>query len=149
MTALSNIRWRNVSDGLLITGFAAISTMIICNDYIFIGTSKGVWRRPFSQLVKIDEPKSNFPLQVYRLYQNYPNPFNSETIISYHIPKYEKVQISIFDLSGKLVTNLIDEYHYPGNYTINWQGDNVGSGIYYIRLSTNNTAITRKCILIK
>jgi len=77
--------------------------------------------------------------KVYALNQNYPNPFSYVTNISYQIPKDSKVLLQIYDLTGQLVCNLVNETQTPGYYTVHWNGkDKIGNeiarGVYFCRL---------------
>lgn len=93
----------------------------------------------------------------FRLLQNYPNPFNSSTVISYTIPisiQNIKTNLSIYDISGKLVKTLVDGIQSTGHYTIHWNGTNnegipLASGIYYCHLRVGTFWKTLKLTLIK
>mgnify|MGYP001160145129 FL=1 len=89
----------------------------------------------------------------FKLNGNYPNPFNMQTLISFEIPTDSKVRINIFDISGKVVRTLVDNYKTKGNQTTTWDArDNLGhevpSGIYYytIEAGANNQARTMTLI---
>jgi flagellar hook assembly protein FlgD len=86
--------------------------------------------------------------------KNYPNPFNPETQIDYQIPKTSNVNISVYNISGQLITTLVNEVKSPGNYSVRWNardqnGLQVSSGIYLARMVSNNYAATSKLVLLK
>jgi hypothetical protein len=85
----------------------------------------------------------------FSLSQNYPNPFNSATMIKCKIPKYEFINLKIYDALGKEVTTLVSKYMYPGEYKINWSAGSCPSGTYFYTLSVGNYSETKKLILIK
>jgi len=90
----------------------------------------------------------------YSLEQNYPNPFNPETRISYSLPEFAYVKLSIYDINGTLVKTLQDGNQSIGNYELVWNGKNsfgikVGSGVYFYRIRANNFTQVRKMILLK
>jgi len=85
----------------------------------------------------------------YILKQNYPNPFNHRTTISYGVPEKSFVNIDIFDIKGRLVKSLVSHEHEIGFYQQNWNGGNVASGLYFIKLSTGKRILTKKMILLK
>ncbi len=85
----------------------------------------------------------------YSLEQNYPNPFNPSTTISYSVPKSSKVTIRIFNVLGQEVRTLVNDYKSPGKYTINFNADNLSSGIYFYTLHAGNTFQVKKMILLK
>ena len=85
----------------------------------------------------------------YELKQNYPNPFNPITTISYSIPENQFVQIIVFDLLGNKVASLVNEYNKAGFHSIQFNGHNLSSGIYFYKLITENFIQTKKLILLK
>jgi len=88
------------------------------------------------------------------LKQNYPNPFNPSTEISYQVSGKSKVNLSIYNIKGQLVKNIINEFIPAGEHSIVWNGLNmndklVSSGIYFYKLKTNDYEKVRKMILLK
>jgi hypothetical protein len=100
-----------------------------------------------------NEQNINLP-EYFELTQNYPNPFNGQTNIEYKIPVYSRIRMEVFDLLGQKVKTLIDEEKSPGIYKAKWDGKNdlnnsVDSGIYFVKLSSDNFSNTKKMILLK
>ncbi len=90
----------------------------------------------------------------FEVYQNYPNPFNPTTLISYALPKASNVKVVIYDMLGREVKTLVDNYQTPGNHQIVWNGDNnygekVASGAYIYRVVAGNYIATKKMVLLK
>ena len=83
------------------------------------------------------------------LSQNYPNPFNPETNIHYNINTAGRVRISIYDVLGREVSVLVNKVQYPGRYDIKFSGNKLATGIYFYRLQTENTIMTKKMLLLK
>ncbi len=83
------------------------------------------------------------------LHQNYPNPFNPVTTISYGLPHYMKVKINLYDLLGKLVKELINEYKPAGFYEITFDLTNFTSGVYFYKIEAGTFIDTKKMVLIK
>ena len=83
------------------------------------------------------------------LHKAYPNPFNPVSNVKYSVDIGQIIRISIFDLNGRLIHTLVDDYHSPGNYIRNFSGHNLSSGIYFISLNNNNRIQTKKIILTK
>src|SRR5262249_48072404 len=88
------------------------------------------------------------------LHQNSPNPFNPETTIRFELPSAMRVQLSIFDVHGRLVRNLIDEQRPAGASTAEWNGrDNSGTqvatGVYFYVLEAGGSRYQRKMVLLK
>ena len=102
----------------------------------------------YDQPIGIEPVSSNIPAG-YSLGQNYPNPFNPSTNISIQLPSNGKVQLTIFDITGKKVVELIDRDLPAGEYNINFNAANLTSGVYFYTLHTNNYTETKKMILVK
>ena len=88
------------------------------------------------------------------VHPSYPNPFNANTTIHYQTQQKRKIDISIFDLSGKYINTLVDEFKNAGSHTITWGGSNynnqtVPSGIYYCVVTSNGSRYAQKIILLK
>ncbi len=103
----------------------------------------------------------NSSSQNFALYQNYPNPFNPTTKIKYTIPQTGSpllggagggltiIQLKIYDILGKEVATLVDEKKSPGKYEVQFNGNNLPSGIYFYRLQAGSYSDTKKLILLK
>jgi len=85
----------------------------------------------------------------FQLYQNYPNPFNPTTNIQFSIPRNEFVSVTIYDVLGNKVTDLINGYKSKGNYNLKFDGSDLPSGVYLCQLIAGEYAITKKLSLIK
>ena len=88
------------------------------------------------------------------LHQNTPNPFNPSTTISFVLPEMSKVTLSIYDVEGRLVRTLLDETVGGGPQERIWDGkdagrNEVGSGVYFCRLTVGNQAITKKMVMVR
>lgn len=81
--------------------------------------------------------------------QNYPNPFNPVTNIRYSNPSQSRVRLSVFNLKGQMVKEVVNGVQAPGNYTVSLDASGLGSGIYFYRLDTASGSITRKMVLTK
>ncbi len=96
-----------------------------------------------SSVVNITTPtKSN-------IVQNYPNPFNPTTKINYTVDKNSLVSIKVYDISGKQIVTLVDEYKTSGYYSVDFNGSNLSSGNYIYVYETNGIQITKRMTLIK
>lgn len=74
----------------------------------------------------------------YSITQNYPNPFNPATKINYSVPQTSHVKITIFNILGQTVYELLNEEKIPGNYTLTWNAAHYASGFYICRIVTTN-----------
>lgn len=101
--------------------------------------------------IKREEPD---PPDYFGIYKNYPNPFNGFTVIRYNLPVDRNVEIAIYNMLGEKVTTILNEYQKAGEKEVVWNGtDNygrdVGSGIYFYRISAKEFAGGHKMVLIK
>jgi len=85
----------------------------------------------------------------YYLADAFPNPFNNLTKLSYGLPEPGRININIFDISGRLVTTLIDCQQIAGRYSVSWDASGMPSGVYMCRLSADNCLKTRKLVLLR
>ena len=83
------------------------------------------------------------------LNQNYPNPFNPSTTIQFGIPEQSQVSLTVYDMSGKMVAELINEVKDKGYYTVKFDGANLSSGFYIYRLTAGDYTSIKKMSLIK
>ncbi len=99
----------------------------------------------FSKEVEVDLglPKT------FTLGQNYPNPFNPTTKINYTLPVDGNVQLQIFTAGGELVKSLVNERQNAGAYTVEFNAENLASGIYFYKLLANDFIQIRKMLLMK
>ena len=85
----------------------------------------------------------------FTLEQNYPNPFNPTTQINFHVPHLSSVSISIYNIRGELIEELVDNIYKPGHYTVYLDAREYASGIYLYRMEAENSIYARKFIIIK
>ena len=85
----------------------------------------------------------------YSLSQNYPNPFNPSTNIQYAISSTQFVTLKVYDLLGREVATLVNEEKTTGSYEVEFNGNNLTSGIYFYKLQAGSFVETKKMILIK
>jgi len=87
--------------------------------------------------------------QDFALSEPYPNPFNPITIIGYSVPEVSQVQLSIYNILGQKVSELVNRESPAGKYEIEWNAENFVSGVYVVVLKTNSKIFTKKMTLIK
>jgi hypothetical protein len=85
----------------------------------------------------------------YSLSQNYPNPFNPETRINYSIQKAGMVSLVVYDMLGRQVASLVNDYKTAGSYIVEFNASNLSSGVYYYKLISGEFTDTKKMIVIK
>jgi hypothetical protein len=100
------------------------------------------------------EPISTEIPQKFELFQNYPNPFNPTTKIRFNIPAFVEttrrvVSLRIYDALGKEIAVLVNQNLKPGIYEIDWNAENIPSGVYFYSLVTNEFTQTKKMVVLK
>jgi hypothetical protein len=85
----------------------------------------------------------------YFLNQNYPNPFNPSTTIKFGMPEAEVVKVVVYDILGREVRTLLNEFRNPGTYEVNFDATSLSSGIYFYKIETPNFTQTRRMLLVK
>ncbi len=85
----------------------------------------------------------------FSLSQNFPNPFNPSTTINFDLPHDGNVSITLFDMSGREVAKLVNEFRQAGYHTVSFNASALSSGAYFYRMDAGNFADTKKMLLIK
>ena len=85
----------------------------------------------------------------YKLSEPYPNPFNPSTTISYLIDRNTNINISIYNMVGEKVSELVNTKQAAGEYSVSWEANNQPSGLYLVMLSAGNQIKTQKIMLVK
>jgi hypothetical protein len=85
----------------------------------------------------------------YALMGAHPNPFNPTTTISYQLPAVSHVILAVYDISGRMVTTLVNGFRDAGVHEVTFDGSDFGSGIYFARLETAGLTVTQKIVLVK
>ncbi len=110
----------------------------------------------FGILNDVDDNSNGFP-SVFKLEQNYPNPFNPSTNITYVIARSEAtrqsaalpVQLKVYDALGREVATLVNKKQAPGKYSVQFNANNLPSGVYFYKLQAGDFVQTRKMMLLK
>ena len=90
----------------------------------------------------------------FMLHQNYPNPFNPKTTLEYELPLNAFIKITIYDLLGNRIKNLVNDHYSKGSHSISWharnnQGQTVSAGVYLYKVQAGEFQSTKKMILLK
>jgi hypothetical protein len=96
----------------------------------------------------IDELDPERPTQL-RLLPNYPNPFNPTTTLHFELPKTSPVTIDIFDILGRRVAQALNTTLHAGTHQFIFDGSNLSSGTYLVRLTTDTQSLSTKMMLLK
>jgi photosystem II stability/assembly factor-like uncharacterized protein len=147
------VRWNNgmPASNIITEMCYADSTTINGKFYIIAGTyGRGVYARDISgdDPIGVKKIANNIPRD-YMLIQNYPNPFNPATIIEFSLPVKDIVEIQVYDILGKRVSEIVNRVFDAGQHKITFNASGLSSGIYFYRLNTPRFTDTKKMLLIK
>jgi hypothetical protein len=110
----------------------------------------GIWEiKLMSSPTAIQNENEGIPSS-FKLYQNYPNPFNPVTSIKFDLPKNTDITLKVYDISGKEVKSLLNEYKNAGSYSVNFDAGYLSSGVYFYQLKSGSKLLAaRKMMLLK
>ncbi len=140
--------WEDFSDGQYFRGMRLNSVDISDSGKIWLAGMNGTIYSHQLQLPVSVASNRNL-ISTFALEQNYPNPFNPSTNIQYSIPENGIVTLKVYDILGRLIHNLVDEYQTAGSYKVNFNAGNLASGIYIYSLNYNGKVFTKKMQLLK
>lgn len=144
----------NLANGASLTFIAKNTVSISCSSGIVtiggLGVSKIVNDEPKGDKDSEDTaPVKKSLSEVFQLAQNFPNPFNPITVIKYSLPVDEKVIIKIYDVLGKEITVLVNEFKESGEHSVTFDASTLSSGVYFYRINAGKLSQTKKLILAK
>lgn len=144
---------------IIANGFISPVDAEIVEDKIYILEHRGnglnndektqIWEIDFNGTTTSIEEYGNELAKHFQLNQNYPNPFNPTTNISFELPKSGEVSLKVFDMLGREVQELINGYQAAGAHQVQFNAENLPSGMYIYRLKSGSVELTRKMMLIK
>ena len=98
----------------------------------------------FADLAVENAAPSNFTMS-----QNYPNPFNPVTTIGFTLVAEAEIELAVFDLSGRKIQTIFTGQTSPGEYSAEFDANNLPAGIYFYRLKMDSDSMTKKMLLLK
>lgn len=98
--------------------------------------------------VGMQNNNSQIPAE-YKIEQNYPNPFNPLTNINFDLPEEGFVSLSVYDVNGRLINELVKGNLYAGRHSVSWNASDHSSGIYFYKITAGDFTAVRKMILVK
>ncbi len=115
--------------------------------------SSKIYRFNKNPSVNISGNETGIP-ENFTLAQNFPNPFNPETKIQYSVPELSEISLKVYDITGKIVSSLVNTVQLPGKYSVIWNakddfGNTLPSGIYFYSLVTDKFKETKRMVLVK
>jgi photosystem II stability/assembly factor-like uncharacterized protein len=138
------LSWRSANIGL--TDSSVTSLLIDKKGYLYAATDNGLF---MSTGIVTGYREGTRGPSSFSLSQNYPNPFNPTTAISYKLSSLTHITLKVYDVLGREVATLIDEVRPPGDYSVQFDGSRLPSGVYFYRFAAGNFVQIRKMVLIK
>jgi enterochelin esterase-like enzyme len=162
---VKDIKWSSVwgSYESLYTNLRAFRDYLISASYDIDwlerpeGHSWGLWRATIDRILEYFFPYNSSGIKseiastpdAFILYDNYPNPFNPTTIISWQSPTGSFQTLKVYDILGREVSTLINEYKPAGKYEIKFNASNLPSGVYFYQLMAGDYTSVKKMLLLK
>ncbi len=138
--------WRKVYDGSVRSIYEDNQTA----RNIFINSKFGLLK--FLDTLTVTSVKDEKDIAIltdYKLSQNYPNPFNPGTIISWQAPVGSLQSLKVYDVLGREVATLVNEYKEAGKHSVEFNATGLPSGVYFYRLNAGSFSETKKMILLR
>ena len=104
--------------------------------------------RSVHPVVNVERHDNKAPT-AFSLEQNFPNPFNGFSIFGFRIAESGLVRLAVYDLLGREVAVLVNEWKTRGSYRVTFDAKGMASGIYFYRLTAGDFAQSRKLVLLK
>jgi len=154
--SLGNVIWSGTYGGPG-SDIAFCIKQIPDGDYIIAGatTSYGAGSQDVYVIKILSEPTGIYDNDTawnpdhFVLHPNYPNPFNAATTISFELAIPANVKLAVYDLLGREIAILVNEYLEIGNYTIDFDASDIVSGVYFYRMRAGDAVETRRMVLLK
>jgi hypothetical protein len=163
MSEISNASWIIERDGEQIATLEGQGDKETATDYTYVDRSvvNGVTYSYSLKAVNYDGnedvygPVTATPVasgtlpSEFALSQNYPNPFNASTVIRYSLASDEHVTLKVYNVYGQEVASLVNADQKAGQYTVQWNGKNASSGVYFYTLNAGDFSQTKKMVYTK
>ncbi|MEZ4691838.1 MAG: T9SS type A sorting domain-containing protein [Ignavibacteria bacterium] len=117
-------------------------------DLYYFLKINGTYMKSEEPVTDNSELRSNDKFE-FKLHENYPNPFNPSTLIRFEIPENGHVKLSVYDITGRLIKTLVNEFRNAGTYESAFDGSSLSSGFYFYRLESGRNIETNRMILLK
>jgi hypothetical protein len=127
---------------------------IVPNHNSGYATNHDVWPSISFELQNNLKIKNDLLPKAFALHQNFPNPFNPITTIHFDLPKESNIKLSVYDILGRSIKELVNEKQSPGFKSIKWDATNnfgkrVSAGLYIYSIEAENFRQTKKMLLLK
>lgn len=127
------------------------------SDFLYAATTKDIYEvtpadtvslKHLSTLVSVDDNDPTVARR-FELHQSYPNPFNPTTTIRFDLPKASQVEIAVFNIAGQKVATIFEGQKTAGSHSVEFDGSELSSGIYFYRMVGEGFADVKKMVLMR
>ncbi len=140
------VGWTDVAAGL---PPGEVFSLLVAGSYLYAGVGfTGVWKRQLSEIVTDVGMTGPLPVRA-SLEQNYPNPFNPLTTIRYSLPTPSRVTMTVFNILGQQVAELVKGDIGPGSHDVTFDGSALSSGLYFYRIQAGGFTQTKTLLLLR
>jgi len=121
-------------------------TYVLNNDLVGFESDMivGSYLEPYTM-----DDSSDIVPSSYSLEKAYPNPFNPTTTVGFSLSSAAYVDVTVYDITGRVIENLVGEYRSAGSHKVVWNASNMASGVYFVQLNVDGFTDTQKLMLIK
>lgn len=144
--------WLYTDDGSPLPSPLLTSLVVDAHNDLWIGTGAGLLRHRSSGIAVSTGESLRQTSAGFFLSQNTPNPASAQTTITYELPsgasQYE-VQLTVFNILGTPVATLVNSHQPPGSYSIEFNTETLPAGVYYYRLQTGSTTISKQMVVVR
>ena len=125
------------------------SDLAIIDEIILVSDGYSVGFYDCSEALSLEHLSDSKLSTSFSLSPIYPNPFNNSMTVEYQVARAGDIRLTVYDVLGRKVGVIQDGYVIPGNYSCQWNAENIASGIYYIQLEQGGMKEVRKAVLVK
>ena len=144
--SFADTSWHEINNGL--TDLRIRNISLDRDDYLYVGTVDDGLFRSVKRTTSVDL-SADFAPEDFLLEQNYPNPFNASTTIAFSLPNAGLVTLKVYTVLGEDVVTLAAGQYAAGKHQINWQADEISSGVYLYQIRIGQHSHTRKMIVLQ
>ena len=125
------------------------------NYYNFTPESEQVFLAECANLIRLggytpnNEQENTATPETFKLSQNFPNPFNPTTIIPFHLPEKSSVRLSLINILGEEVAEIVNREYGPGYHEVMFNGQNLSAGLYFYKIETEEFSAVKKLVIVK
>ncbi len=132
--------WRYYYTGVQLDSESGQRSQLAISEILVAGTG---------EVTEVSKDRDETLPTDFQLQQNYPNPFNPATVIQYHLPSDGHVSLLVYDVLGRIISVLVDEWREAGIYSVSFDASNLPGGMYIYRYRTESNVDNKRMLYVK